>query len=146
MVATVRTSISGMRAATRALGVAASNTVNANDSLNPQDSVVLSAAGGRQSGGQEDAPLDNFVPQRVDNVTAPGGGVSAVVRPVHPPFVIGFNPADPNADGDGMVAWANVDAGAEMLAMKQAENLYRANALVLETEGKLLGMLVNDQV
>ncbi len=138
--------ISGLRAASRALGVSASNIVNAHDTLNPQNAAVLASASGRRSGGQEDAPLDVFEPQAVHNVTAPGGGVTAVLQEVEPPYVFAFAPGDANADGDGLVARPNVDITAELVRVKQAETLYKANVRVLQAEDRLLGMLVNDRI
>lgn len=138
--------ISGLRAASKALGSAASNVVNAHDTLNPQNAAVLASASGRRSGGQEDAPTDDFVPQAVHNVTAPGGGVTAVLRKVDPPYVFAFAPGDVNADADGLVARPNVDITAELVRVKQAETLYKANVRVLQAEDRLIGMLLNDRV
>ncbi len=138
--------ISGLRAASRALGVSASNIVNAHDTLNPQNAAVLASASGRRSGGQEDAPSDVFEPQAVHNVTAPGGGVTAVLRKVDPPYVFAFAPGDVNADADGLVARPNVDITAELVRVKQAETLYKANVRVLQAEDRLLGTLVNDRI
>ena len=138
--------ISGLRAASRALGVSASNIVNAHDTLNPQNAAVLASASGRRSGGQEEAPSDDFAPQAVHNVTAPGGGVTTVVQEVEPPYVFAFAPGDANADGDGLVARPNVDITAELLRVKQAETLYKANVRVLQAEDRLLGTLVNDRI
>ena len=138
--------VSGLRAASRALGVAASNIVNAHDTMNPQNSAVLASASGRRSGGQEEAPFDDFEPQVVHNVTAPGGGVTALLQEVDPPYVFAFAPGDVNADADGVVARPNVDVTAELVRVKQAETLYKANVRVLQAEDRLLGMLVNDRI
>lgn len=138
--------VSGLRAASRTLGVSASNIVNARDTLNPQNSAVLASASGRRSGGQEEAPFDEFGPRVVHNVTAPGGGVTTVLQEVDPPYVFAFAPGDVNADADGVVARPNVDIAAELVRIKQAETLYKANVKVLQAEDRLLGMRVNDRI
>ena len=138
--------VSGLRAATRSLAVSASNITNARDTLNPQNAAVLASASGRRSGGQEDAPADDFKPLEVHNVTAPGGGVTTVLQEVDPPYVFAFAPGDANADEDGLVARPNVDIAAELVRVKQAETLYKANVRVLQAEDRLLGMLVNDRI
>lgn len=138
--------VSGLRVVSRALGVSASNIVNAQDTMNPQNSAVLASASGRRSGGQEEAPFDDFAPKVVHNVTAPGGGVTAVLQEVDPPYVFAFAPGDVNADAEGVVARPNVDITAKLVRVKQAETLYKANVRVLQAEDRLLGMLVNDRI
>lgn len=146
MISGTRGAMSGLRAASRALEVSASNIANAQNTLNPQNAAVLASASGRRSGGQEEAPSDEFRPQAVHNVTAPGGGVTAVLQEVDPPYVFAFAPGDANADGDGLVARPNVDITAELVRIKQAETLYKANVRVLQAADRLLGMLVNDRI
>jgi flagellar basal-body rod protein FlgC len=120
--------------------------VNAHDTVNPENAAVLASASGRRSGSQEDAPSDDFEPQVVHNVTAPGGGVTAVSQKVEPPYVFAFAPGDLNADADGLVARPNVDVAAELVRVRQAETLYKANVRVLQAEDRLIGMLLNDRV
>ncbi len=145
MIFGVRNSLSALRAASRSMDVSASNIVNANSSLNPQVAAVLAGSSGRKSGGQDEAPLEEFRPQEVHNVTAPGGGVTAVVQTVNRPFVFGFAPGDPNADDDGLVARPNVDLATELLRVQQAEVLYKASAKVLQAQDRLLGTVVNNR-
>ncbi len=78
MISDVRSSISGLRAASKAIGISASNIVNAHNTINAQDAAVLASASGRRSGGQQEAPMDQFRPHEVHYETAPGGGVNAV--------------------------------------------------------------------
>ncbi len=79
-------------------------------------------------------------------MTAPGGGVTALLQEVDPPYVFAFAPGDVNADKDGVAARPNVDVTAELVRVKQAETLYKANVRVLQAEDRLLGMLVNDRI
>ena len=51
-----------------------------------------------------------------------------------------------NADADGVVERPNVDVTAELVRVKQAETLYKANVRVLQAEDRLLGTLVNDRI
>ncbi len=146
MISGVKTSLSGLRAASKAIGIAASNIVNAHDTLNAQDAAVLASASGRRSGGEEEAPMDHFRPHEVHYETAAGGGVSAIAQQVDPPYVFSFAPGDPNADADGMVVAPNVNIMTEMVRVMQAETLYKANAKVLKAEDRMLGATVNNRV
>ncbi len=146
MISAMRASVSGLRASSRSLGVSASNIVNAGDSLHAQNGTVLASASGGRSGGQEDAPLDYFRPQKVQNVTAPEGGVAALAQEIDPPYVFSFAPGDPNADENGQVLTPNVDFVGELVRLMQAETLYQANMKAMKAESEMLGGKVNNRV
>jgi flagellar basal body rod protein FlgC len=117
MISSVRTRASGLRAASRALDVAAGNAVNARNHINADDAAVAASAPGHRPGSQDEAPFEGFMPHVV------------------------YDAAD-DADGDGD---GSAETTTEPVRMQQAKALYGANAEVLPTAESLLGMVVNDR-
>ena len=126
MISSVRTSASGLRAATRMLDASAGTAVNARNPINADDAAVAASAPGHQPGSQDEAPFEGFMPHLVYEATAPDDG-------------------DGDADGDGTAAGGTADTTTEPARMQQAKALYGANAEILHTAESLLGLVVNDR-
>ena len=142
----MRPAITGLKAAATSLAVSASNIVNMRDSGNLANAQVSAADRVRQNAGQPKPTEDLYRPLRTDNVTIAGGGVRAVVQQTDPPHVAEYDPSDPNADEDGLVARPNVDLAAELVSMRQAKTMYSANLKVIRTADDMMGALLDSKV
>ena len=146
MISAMRPSITGLKAAATSLAVSASNIVNMRDSGNLANAQVSAADRVRQNAGQPNPTEDLYRPLRTDNVTIAGGGVRAVVQQTDPPHVAEYDPSDPNADEDGLVARPNVDLATELVSMRQAKTMYSANLKVIRTADDMMGALLDSKV
>jgi flagellar basal-body rod protein FlgC len=122
---------SGLAAASLRLQVSANNVANA-----------LSV------GPLPDAPnAGNFpsayVPERVDQVAATGGGTSATVGTVTPSFVPQYDPTAPFANANGQVAAPNVDLANEAVQQIVARYAFAANAKVIQTASEMMKTLLD---
>ena len=79
------------------------------------------------------------------DVTVAGGGVRAVVQQTDPPHVAEYDPSDPNADENGMVARPNVNLDTELVNMQQAQTMYSANLKVIRTADDMMGALLDSE-
>ena len=146
MISAMRPAITGLRAATTSLAVSASNIVNMRDSGNLANAQVSAADRVRENASQPKPTEDLYRPLRTDNVTIASGGVRAVVQHTDPPHVADYDPSDPNADDDGLVARPNVDLAAELVNMRQAKTMYSANLKVVRTADDMMGVLLDSKV
>jgi flagellar basal-body rod protein FlgC len=96
--------LSGMIAATLKLTASASNLVNA------EDETRVGAPG--------------YQPLRVQNTTAPGGGVTAVATTVKPASFFAFDPSSPVANVQGLVAKPEIDPVEEVSNQLQAGHAF----------------------
>jgi len=71
------------------------------------------------------------------------GGVSSTLRPRNPAFTPAPDPTSPDANADGLVAEPNVDLNAELIASKEAEVSYGADAAVIKTYNKMQKSLLD---
>ncbi len=85
----------------------------------------------------------DYQPQRVVQTSGPEGGVRAVTVPITPPSVQVYDPNNPAADQDGLVALPNVSLEEEFVVQMQAKAAYKANLAVLETQDEVLGELLD---
>ena len=85
----------------------------------------------------------DYQPQRVVQTSGPEGGVRAVSVPITPPSVQVYDPNNPAADGDGLVALPNVSLEEEFVVQLQAKLAYKANLAALETQDEVLGDLLD---
>lgn len=129
MIAGFSASLSGLMAQSKRLAVSADNVANLHSR-------------GLRPGGPAEQP-GAYVPKRVQDVTAAGGGVRAEVRPVTPPSVEVYAPGSPDADADGIAAVANVNLAEELVTQIQAQRAYEANAAALRTQDELTDSLLD---
>lgn len=121
--------LSGLNAQAKRLGVSAQNVVN------------IGSTGVRSD--PPDAADPGYVPQRVEAVAEPGGGVRAQSVPISPPATFVHDPGDPAADADGLVPRPNVSLEREMVTQIDAKRSYEANLKVLETVDEMVGSLLD---
>jgi flagellar basal-body rod protein FlgC len=145
MISAMRPAITGLKAATTALAASASNVVNMRDSGNLASAQVSAVERARRAENQYKPQEDLYRPVRTDNVTVAGGGVRAVVRETDPPHVAEYDPGDPKADEDGLVARPNVDLAGELVTMQQAKTMFSANLKVIRTADEMTGMLLDSK-
>lgn len=143
MISSVRPSVTAIKAATTSVAAVASNVVNMRNSGRLENAQVDALDRSRHISGQPPPPDDLYRPVRADNVTLAGGGVRAVMHQTDPPHVAEFDPGDPNADADGVVARPKVDVADEMVRLRQARDSYSANLKVLQTADEMAGYLLD---
>lgn len=114
--------VSGLNNAVARLANAASNIVNAS-STSP-----LPSAGQNYSG---------FDPQDVVSISNPNGGVSSALVPRNPSFVTTSDPTSPFANTQGLVASPNVDLNTELIASKEAQVSYSADAKLIKVSQEM---------
>jgi flagellar basal-body rod protein FlgC len=107
---------SGLAAATLKLNVSASNLANA------QDEAAVGAPG--------------YQPLKVQNTTAPGGGVTAVATTVKPASFLAFDPASPVANVHGLVAKPEIDPIDEVSNQLQAGRAFAFSLKALEVHNE----------
>jgi flagellar basal-body rod protein FlgC len=61
-----------------------------------------------------------------------GEGVTSALQPRNPAYTVASDPTSPDANEDGLVAAPNVDLNAELIASKEAQVSYGANAKVIK--------------
>lgn len=110
--AILRIAMSGMNAAAKRVGAAASNIANA------QDVSRLEPKPG-------DPPT--FQPLTVAQTPVIGGGVQASFQPVTPATIPVPDGRSPLADANGLVGLPNVDAGEQLIDMMVAQRAFEAN-------------------
>ena len=120
--------VSGMRAATVRLSVAAENIVNARSSapVEPEGEV----------------PEEVYRPQRVALRSRAEGGVTAERRPVEPATVTEQDARSPT----GYSAVPNVDYGRELVELRLAAQSYRQNIEVIRAQMEMDEALLDIEV
>ena len=121
--------VSGLHAQAKRIGVSAQNVAN------------LGSTGVRSD--PPEAADDGYVPQRVEAVAEPGGGVRAQSVPISPPATFVHDPGDPAADADGMAPRPNVSLERETVTQIDAKRAYEANLRVIETVDDMVGSLLD---
>jgi flagellar basal-body rod protein FlgC len=128
--------VSGLNDAIARVANAANNIVNSSSigalptatsgytGFNPQDVVSISVAGPQGQGGL---------------------GVTDTTAPRNPEYTTESDPQSPDANAEGLVGAPNVDLNSELIASKEAQITYGANAKVIkvydEMEQSLLDAL-----
>ena len=127
MIAAAAISLSGALAQSDRVAAAASNLAN-------QRSIgALPTAGGAVPAGKTAA----YQPVTVSTVAQAGGGAVSGFRPVSPAVLPEYDPSSADANGQGMVAAPNVDAGREILTLTSASNAYKANLAVVKATDQM---------
>ena len=111
MINPISLGVCGLLAASKKAAVAAENIANASTT-------------GRLDGTNPNA----YQAASVVTESISGGGVQAVAVPRTPAFVPSFEPDNPFANSDGLVAAPNVNIDEELINLKVAEQAYKANA------------------
>lgn len=84
-----------------------------------------------------------YEPVRVEQTPLQDGGVISTYKPVTPSYVPQYNPTEPYADINGMVAAPNVDLVDEMVTQVAAKQAYLANLTVVSTASELEQALID---
>ena len=136
---TLAIALSGVKAATKTVSAVAENVANAETVGAPgADGQGEAGAGAaRGAGAQVYQPVD------VVNVGLAGGGVAARAWGRTPASSPAYDPENPAAGADGMVARPNVDLAREMMALDQARHAYEAGLKVMKVEDEMLGEVVD---
>ena len=125
--------ISGLNDAVTRLANAASNIVNVSST-----GKLPTSSGAAYTG---------FQPQDVVTISNAGGGnglgVTSALQPRSPAYTTASDPTSPNANAQGLVAAPNVDLNAELIASKEAQVSYSANAKVIKITEKMQKSLLD---
>jgi flagellar basal-body rod protein FlgC len=110
----ISSALTGLAAATRRLEASANNIANANS----YGSIPASDAAEQR---------DAYLPVRVEQSSAPGGGTATGDRYVRPAYIPVFDTSSAFSNSDGLVAAPNVDIASEIIEQIGAEQSFEAN-------------------
>ena len=110
--------LSGLNDAVTRVANATSNIVNASSTAKLPASTNDSYSG--------------FQPQDVVTLSNPNGGVTSTLVPRSPAYTAAPDPTSPNANAQGLIATPNVDLNADLIASKEAEVSYSADAKLIK--------------
>ncbi len=121
---TLYTAGSALTAQRLRMDIVSSNLANAETTSTPQ-------------GGPYRREMVVFEPRTSSSSSSLGGvpsgvDVAAIVQDSQPPSKV-FQPGNPQADGQGFVAYPNIDLTTEMVDLMAANRAYEANASVIQT-------------
>ena len=140
MFSAVRSSMSALGAASRSISAHADNIANSRTTARLDE---VSVGGGSGSS----APADGvYRPVQVSYSAVANGGVAAIIEAVEPSHRVAFNPNDPKADADGLVAAPNVDLVDELVQVRQDRTLFLANLAVFRTADEMTGALLDRKI
>lgn len=134
-------SYSGLKAASMAVAAAASNIAGINATATLEDAKIQPVDPSQKPGEQQGQ--GGYRPLRVEQQSLAHGGVGARYGAISPAYVVAFNPADLNADGEGLLAVPNVDVAAELINLGVAQRAYQASLKVIEVEEEMSGSLLD---
>jgi flagellar basal-body rod protein FlgC len=137
MISALRTSLSGLNAASESMSARADNIVNARTSARVDEVSLTPAATA--------AAEDVFRPYRVVNQSTRGGGVETEVEPVEPSHAVVDDPDDSNADAEGRVALPNVSLEEEVVGMRRDRTYWMANLAAMRTADEMAGALLDEE-
>ena len=147
MVSATRSAGSAMRSASRIVAVASANIANIGTSAKPEDVEVQAISAARQTGRNDARPdTGGYTPVRVDQESLEGGGVRARIGAIVPSHLLVFDPTDPLADDEGIVALPNVDIEGELVGVMRARRAYQLSLKVIETEDEMMESLVDNPI
>ena len=139
MINAIHSSVSALKAASKALSVRADNIANVRTTARV-DEVSVDRSPRR-------APPDEvFRPTRPTYVAREHGGVDVEVERVDPSHTVVFDPGDARADDEGRVAAPNVSLEEELVGAIQDRAMYMANLEVIRIEDEMAGALLDDEV
>ncbi len=135
-------SYNGFKVASMSVSATASDIANMGVSEALVDGEIQPVTPG-QTPGQQSGDQGGYRPLKVVQESLAHGGVRASYGAISPAFLVAFNPVDPKADEDGLVAMPNVDLAAELLNLGIAQRAYEASLKVVETEEEMSGSLLD---
>jgi flagellar basal-body rod protein FlgC len=115
--------VSGLNDAVLRVANAASNIVNSSSTAKLPASA--------------DAPYTGFQPQDVVTLSDPNGGVTSTLAPRNPGYVTASDPSSVNANAQGLVAAPNIDLNSELIASKEAQVSYSADAKLIKVSEEM---------
>lgn len=131
-IGSIGTALSGALAQTQRLAGSASNIAN------QRSTGAIPAADGSVPAGRTQA----YQPQSVGQVPVTGAdgqgqGTRVVARPTTPAYIPEYQPDDPQANADGLVAAPNVDPVAERVDQISSLRAFQANLAVIRTQDEM---------
>ncbi len=84
-----------------------------------------------------------YKPLTVNYTALPGGGVQSTVTANPNGYSPAYDPTNPYANNQGMVAAPNVSISQEMVNLILAKTLYKANIDVIKTQDSMTNNLLN---
>ncbi|SON54600.1 putative proximal rod protein [Hartmannibacter diazotrophicus] len=121
MLSAIRSSLSGMMAASKRLEVSAANVANVRTTGKVPDATGASNA---------------YAPAVVSQ-TATASGVATQVTTKPQPYRLAYDPDSPNANADGLVAEPNVDLTSEVVNQISAKFAYEASVKTLKVADEM---------
>ena len=127
--------VSGMLAASTGFTASASNLANLESAgpvpaTSPQQQVAP-------------APGSVYQPVAATRTAQPGGGVTASITPTLPSYTLAYDPSQPFANMQGMVAEPNIDPAQQVVNMMTASLAYKANIATFKTAQQMETTLLN---
>lgn len=122
MINAIGSALSGLRAASKRLEVSANNLANQQSTRSRID-------------GQD--VIEPYHAQRVQQVSLQGGGVRAYSVEQNPATTLIYDPNNPDANEEGLVAVPNVDTATELVEQKLATYDYKANLNSIKVQDEL---------
>lgn len=132
--------VSGMNAADRRVDAAAANIVNALDTA-PHRNVPVMPVGNASPSPPKDDGL--YRPVDVWQSTQEGGGTKAQYVERTPGRQAEYQPANPQADGQGLVDTPRVDIATELVDTILAQHAYEAAIKAVQTRDQMLGTTID---
>ena len=126
MIEGIHSALAGLNAASKRVGIAAENIANA-----------------RTTGTLQ--PYGGYTPKTAVQTTNATGQPQVVSRPLTPSHVAAYDPANPDANANGLVGAPNVDLASNLVELSLAETAYKANVATLRTIDELSKALYDDE-
>jgi flagellar basal-body rod protein FlgC len=122
MIKAIQIALSGLTAASRKAEASANNIANMSTTgaLDPANGPAPYQA------------LTTLQTTQTDN-NGNGLGVRAEIVPTARPTVIAYAPDSPFANSEGMIGVPNVDLATDIVSMKMASTIYKANVKTIQT-------------
>lgn len=145
MVSSVRSSVSGLNSATRGVAVSAANIVNSRSSSRVEVVTISPAAKAAAARSTTDDG-GTYQAKTLTNVSVAEGGVKSIIRDKDPSHVELYDPDDPNANEEGMVAIPEISLVEELVNLKKSQQQFIANVAVLQAEDEMMGELLDRDI
>jgi flagellar basal-body rod protein FlgC len=84
-----------------------------------------------------------YKPLTVNFTTLTGGGVSANVTADQNGYSPAYDPSNPDANSQGLIAAPNVDLAQQIINLIETKAVYKANVAVIKTQDEMTGELID---